>query len=120
MSDEIIDKLDRLLDRLDIGNNKPSKDDVLKAISILSKECPEDKVLLLQTEYIVNGYWHIDRLRIKDNLNFVLNYFNVLKDKKFGIEFRKTKTIKVQGSLVKKIYKPKSINKVISLLGYEE
>jgi hypothetical protein len=116
MSEEILKKIDRVLDRIDVGNNKTTKEDVLIIIDLLRKECPEDKVLLLQTEYIVNGYWHIDRKRIKENLDFVLNYFNILKDPKFTIEFRKTYAKKVHNCISKTIFKPKNKNYILELL----
>lgn len=116
MSEEIINRIDRLLDRIDKGNKKPTKDDVISIINLLSCECKEDKILLLQTKYIVNSNWHIDRKRIKENLEFVLNYFNILDDKNISLEYRKTKAVKIDGYLCKKLYYPKCKNEILKLL----
>jgi|SaaInlStandDraft_1057018.scaffolds.fasta_scaffold18533_2 hypothetical protein len=119
MSEDITAKLDRILDRIETGS-RPTKEDVLKVIGLLTKECPEDKVLLLQTEYIINNYWHIDRKRIKENLHFVLNYFNIIRDKSITLEFRKTRAIKVEGYIAKELFEPKNKDKILSLLGEHE
>lgn len=111
----IIDKLDRVLDRLE-NNTKPSKNDVIEIIEILNRECPEDKILLLQTQYLVQNYWFSDKKRIKENLYFVLNYFNILKTKEFGIEYRKTYSEKVEGQLIKSKFVSKNKHYILSLL----
>jgi len=120
MSDsELVDKLDRILDRLEQGS-KPSKEDVLETIALLTREAPEDKVLLLQSEYIVKEYWHIDRKRIKENFDFVLNYFNILSNRKFNLEFRKTTPKKIEGRLAKVKFKSKYKDRILLLLGGDE
>lgn len=119
MSEDITDKLDRLLDRIE-GESRPSKDDVSKILELLSNECPEDKVVVLQAQYMVDNYWHVDRKRIKDNLRFLLNYFNIIRDRRMSIDCRKTLAIKVEGAIAKTLFRSKNSKEILRLLGESE
>ena len=111
---DIVDKLNTFIERVECTSFIP-KETAIRVIGFLQEDSPDDKVLLENTQIVIEKYWSQGNVELLENFYELLEFYNVIEGARNILE-NKTILEKKGNQVVRKKFTPAHKEAILDLI----